>query len=350
MLSLQGWMRLGVGVSLLFSLQIQAKIQFSRGISPSQEGMIQKDLNLLPQLNLLDVSGEFQKIFRIEKINQFNSQINSREVEHWLQDRVQYILDQDHPFNETNLRIIEGENSYPQHSLPQYPLQSRERGAANTRVSSNVLMTNIGTLLYRAGKDIKAPYELTIEGIGPVLVNSPRVGILQVGPAFMQPAFERGALSQIQHFVNSVYRLSTLFHEARHSDGNGLSLGFIHALCPKGHMYENKEACDEAANGPYRIGALFLNAVEKGCSDCSEGERDALRLLRNDSIGRILSPGYFYPEVSRQSPRTEQDKTIREGLCEVARSLGQRIPACLVSQSQVKALFWNDQPEGMGDK
>jgi hypothetical protein len=88
--------------------------------------------------------------------------------------------------------------------------------------------------------------------------------------------------------ANSIMRLSFIFHEARHSDGNGPSLGFTHSLCPKGHDYENELACDESLNGAYSVGASMAREMMMACQDnCSERDKEMLKIFILDSYNRI---------------------------------------------------------------
>lgn len=94
-------------------------------------------------------------------------------------------------------------------------------------------MTNIGAVLYQTGKDMGDLYSFRMDGIGSVVVKSPRTGILKIGSIYFNELYEDDSMSASSlKFIHSLYRMATLFHEARHSDGHGDSLGFFHVKCP----------------------------------------------------------------------------------------------------------------------
>lgn len=125
-------------------------------------------------------------------------------------------------------------------------------------------------------------------------VTTPRVGIMQIGPALF------GVMVNPQRpsaFANSALRIETLFHEARHSDGNraGQSLGFTHINCPsnRGVAEElvGKAACDASSNGAYTVGALILRSLYRNCGlRCSEREIEILKAYYLDNVSRVIAP------------------------------------------------------------
>ncbi|MBU6375504.1 MAG: hypothetical protein KGQ59_05870 [Bdellovibrionales bacterium] len=150
-----------------------------------------------------------------------------------------------------------------------------------------VVMSNMGSGLYLGGKMSKLLLGIKIRGVGKVPVTSPRVGVIQVGEGlFSDKIF--GENIPHDSVVRKVFRLTTFFHEARHSDGHGKSLGFLHALCPQGHPLENLNACDRNTNGPYTVGAVVAEHMANNCSGCSEAEREAIRLMGLESRTRII--------------------------------------------------------------
>lgn len=68
-------------------------------------------------------------------------------------------------------------------------------------------------------------------------------------------------------------------------------------------------ACDRPSNGPYRIGAMISDSALKGCTKCSEGQKDALKVLRNDSLSRILS--------DHQMPTDKMNVKSDRSICEM---------------------------------
>ena len=116
---------------------------------------------------------------------------------------------------------------------------------------------------------------------------SPHRGFIQIGEGLFLPRLRVNPAAQDLP-ANSVERLSTFFHESRHSDGHGKSLGFTHAICPEGHPYAGYPACDKNLNGPYTVGAQVLKTMAQACGDCSVKEKTIMKMIEADSRSRIL--------------------------------------------------------------
>ena len=158
------------------------------------------------------------------------------------------------------------------------------------------VMTNIGTALYFNGKTKHQLLSFNLATgflkSSSILINSPRAGIIQIGAGLFDRRFNINN-NNIGSVANSINRLGTLFHEARHSDGHGESLGFAHAVCPKGHDLEGLNACDESLNGSYSVGAKAVNEMIDACQDeCSARELEILKLTVLDSYNRVLPLTY----------------------------------------------------------
>jgi hypothetical protein len=168
----------------------------------------------------------------------------------------------------------------------------------------------VGIAYYYMGKGAKNPellgYKFTsVRGNALLKITSPRVGIVKVGEGLfgITPYIENPA-----SIANAWFRIATLFHEAHHSDGNGKSLGFSHAVCPEGHKYFNYNACDRETNGPYAVGAILLKQARATCmaqyaanpnSGCNPKEAEVIANLMVDSVSRIL------PGTTMIDPRPE---------------------------------------------
>lgn len=155
------------------------------------------------------------------------------------------------------------------------------------------LMTNVGASLYYSGKTEGHLIGLKFKAKGEdsprkIIIKSPRVGIFKIGHGLFNRSMrlERKKSSP----VNKINRLSSLFHEARHGDGAGKFLGFFHGICPKGHDFEGKRACDYNLNGPYTVGAQLIKEMLKNCrnSKCSPSGKESLKLRYLDSISRVI--------------------------------------------------------------
>lgn len=154
--------------------------------------------------------------------------------------------------------------------------------------SAKVVMSNMGSALYLGGKTLGIVMGVRMKGIGRIPVTSPRTGVIMVGEGLFYDGYFGSDIPKDSP-VRSGFRMATFFHEARHSDGNGKSLGFLHGLCPAGHDYAGLGACDRNLNGPYTVGALVQEHMAANCSSCSEREREALRVFALESRSRIIS-------------------------------------------------------------
>jgi hypothetical protein len=123
-------------------------------------------------------------------------------------------------------------------------------------------------------------------------VESTRIGIIQLGPAFLR--------------VPPEIQAGVLLHEARHSDCTGgiwnsdiqriiqgedpvgVSCGHLHVICPVGHGYAGLYACDEEAWGAYSVNFLYWAAVAGACDHCTEEERVLTEASALDAATRIL--------------------------------------------------------------
>jgi hypothetical protein len=153
--------------------------------------------------------------------------------------------------------------------------------------------TNIGVALWFVSEALR-PERLSFEfGEDLVKVDSPRVGIIMLGPGFSPR-------------LNRLSRAGIFVHEARHSDCTGglpvsdleriaaglpplqESCGHSHAICPAGHDYAGLPACDQHAWGAYAVQNVFFKAVLESCDSCSEEERQIALAEYADSASRIL--------------------------------------------------------------
>lgn len=289
-------------MSALTSIQA-SEIQVSAYTNPGQIALIKSDLEYLKTIHLDPQGSQFLiKVMELKPKETLSS---------WLEDRVKYIIEEDF-FNKPGLFKIyplvrEKKNvSYPNgHVYPEaldailgdfLNMELFDDGKSlNTTESSTVVMTNIGASLYIQGKLKKELLALRFTENKSffkkkVLITSPRIGIIQIGEGLFQPDVRPNAL-YANALSNRLHRIATFLHEARHSDGNGKTLGFIHPKCPPGHSYEGKNACDSSINGPYVIGAQAAVDAIKWCGDkCSIQEKTMLRVMALDSFSRLINP------------------------------------------------------------
>ena len=218
-------------------------------------------------------------------------------LQSWMEDRVQYILKGDFDFK-THLYYSNRSFEYPNPSImPDDRTGQPSLIATTASTASNIVMANMGTAVYAMGKRDGQLLTVNVPGIGYVSVTSPRTGILEIGPG-MFPEWSQG----VQESVINIFRIATLFHEARHSDGNGKSLGFMHFKCPPGHDYAGQYACDVGLNGAYTVGAMLFKNLMNTCTDCTPGSMATLRFLYRDVASRIIDPAKAPRGLSPQAP------------------------------------------------
>lgn len=180
--------------------------------------------------------------------------------------------------------------------------------------SDGVLAANAGIAIYngtemhkadlrarsqKAGipADPQSTFKLRLSGIGDFPVRSQYDGVITLHSLF----FRHRKNSK----VREMHHLSTLVHEAVHSDGNGKSLGFFHVKCPVGHdMHGDSYACDNNANGPYTVEAEFIHAFRKSCNGCSRAELGELEMVELDARSRSVSD-----EIWDHSPEKKVSNT-----------------------------------------
>lgn len=343
------------------------EIKCSKKVSSRHEKLIMKDLERLKSLNFSSEQDEESlKILGVQSVD-------SQSMYQWLTDRVQYIIDDREPIDKLKLDIAQNFYQYPNHGvIPDMELPGRgpvlldkiESHTANQ--GAVTVMSNIGTVLYLAGKSanqlLQVKIPLSLFKSDKILVTSPRTGVIQIGEGLFMKKFMFNEKDS-EAVSNSLSRLLTFFHEARHSDGNGKSTGFLHALCPQGHDFAGLSACDRNLNGPYTVGKIMAKEFLKACSDCSESEKEKIRLNMIDSESRVLKTTVLKKTGSgaeaslyqtmidmyeRLLPIT-RDEATRKSYLEKIEELRQKISELGDTSSnlvEVPSKFWDARPEG----
>jgi hypothetical protein len=270
------------------------KLTVVQGVPFDQANALKRDLNLLKAMSFSTKTEEVShSILGLTKI--------SPDVLHdWLLDRVSYVVGEKFDVNK-RLEVSTQKVLYPKiferpdfladyivedkeeatkrlfhlEELEQITAEEKTETKEDEEKDSGVMtvMSNLGAGIYNLGK--------------PVL--SPRVGIIQIGKGLFHPNLTITP-DEPNNLANSINRLGTLFHEARHSDGNGKSLIFGHAICPSElKEYAGFAACDRNLNGPYSVGVATILEMTKNCKTrCSEAETEVLAMITLDSASRII--------------------------------------------------------------
>ena len=266
------------------------RLKYAHGIPTNQKCALNESISLLYSLPMDSTRTETQ---RLQSLLRLDSTDASR-LQNWLEDRIQYVVKTDFDLN-ANLYQSSHNFNYPEPDLlPDTFLDQAQKKKSQEVLSeesyetvrSDVIMANEGTSIYATGKYYHALLVLDLGPLGQVPFISPRVGLLQMGPGL----FPQGMVRGTQNLFEDIFRSSTLFHEARHSDGHGKSLGFMHVACPAGHTYAGEEACDSVTNGAYAVGSLLHKSLMTSCSSCTVGTLTALRILYLDIADRVLPP------------------------------------------------------------
>lgn len=220
-------------------------------------------------------------------------------MHNWLLNRVRYIVGES--FQLDNRTVLQASGyRFPNTPLPDAFSSTQADGKKEFKPV--VVMSNLGGAVYLMGKQANTLLGVNFDG-EKVMLTSARVGLLQVGEGLFLPRFLLNP--NVNAPANSISRLGTLFHEARHSDGNGKSNSFTHDICPPNHPYKGAAACEFSVNGSYTVGGLSEKHMLMNCSQCSEKELGALTAKVADSFNRILK---LTPDAKRFVIQTQIDQ------------------------------------------
>jgi hypothetical protein len=271
---------------------IASDIIFSSDIPKIQSDKLQRDLEILESFNFTkDVSPKLLEIFKTDKLD-------GQTASSWLNERV-HVIATEKDTADKNIYVTRRDVEYPNSNIvpysADYPVENKITNLTkeSTKVGiSYSIMSNLAPGIYRYGKSVKKIYGMILKAENnksyDLFFSSPRLGLLQINEGLFLPGYTLNK-NDPNALADRIFRLSTLFHEARHSDGSGESLGFGHVNCPDGHDYAGDYACDENLNGPYTVGALMMTELLKNCAqDCTETESETLKLMILDSANRVL--------------------------------------------------------------
>jgi hypothetical protein len=278
-------------------------LQYSTGVPAAQSAALNETISSLYVLPISKSNSEAYALSRVMKTRD----LTPEGLQSWMQARVQYIIEQGFDIGQ---HAVASNDAYPYQNPSTLPDGFSNRARVGES-EAQVMMANIGAWIYAKGKTLKVLIGLEIPGIGTISMSSPRTGLLQIGDGLFTEYPVK-----TQNIVADIFRAGVLFHEARHSDGNGHTLGFMHAICPRG-PYKGKSACDYSTNGPYTVGASLMKALMNECREtsvCTARSKDILKALYLD-----------------QSSRTIESKNAGSKL----------------SKDAAAGVDWNDDPEGV---
>ncbi len=286
----------------LFSYYIHSSIYgnflYSKKIPLYQIKTLEKDLSAFEKFNIYhfgrEEDDELLKIFNLTDLNSYN-------LKKWLHKRVSIILDSDPSYRFYYPFVVESLNQrYPKTPFPAKKFTKQRGDHSQHSMSTDKLkiMNNVGAKLYFYGKKNHSlisinPKLVSIANNGrrdrvfskTFFITSPRNGLIQLEKDFFTYSYN---IFKNEGPGAQIFRLSVLFHEARHSDGNGKHLAFFHYYCPKDHLYAGQGACDNNTNGPYSVGAHVIRKLTERCSSCTSREREILKMKYLDNLSRII--------------------------------------------------------------
>jgi len=242
-------------------------INFDSSVPDEQKELLTGDLQLVGSLNFSGVTSE--DLDRIDLPDLSGSSLGS-----FLQHRVRYIVGESYDAD-SKKTVVSSYFSYN-------PSKFASFASPFDRIVT--VMTNSGSAVYLDGKQSSTLYSLNVAEEN-ILVNTTRVGIIKIGEGLFNTTKLKN--SSVDSLPRRFLRLATMFHEARHSDGNGTNAGFPHSKCNSGD-FAGYYACESNTNGPYNLESMLLKHFYRACYNCSETELSALQIAASDAASRLI--------------------------------------------------------------
>lgn len=267
------------------------EIEISAKVSKSHRASIERDLEVLRRLQFSKTPPRALEILGLKRLDNITAY-------DWLTQRVGYIV-ADQKFEKVSELVKKKIVYEKQYNVDYFEMINLKKLITSDETKDKVeekaeaitVMSNIGTSIYNWGKanSRTVGFKFLDADNDEAFINitSPRTGIIEIGEGLFSP---RKTINprRPKSVANSIARLVTFFHEARHSDGNGASLGFYHSMCPAKHDMEGQYACDENLNGAYSVGAVMFVEMIVACEDeCTLSEKEVLKIAAMDSLSRV---------------------------------------------------------------
>ncbi len=337
--------------------ELPVVLRYASDLPLAQKQLIELDLSRLTTPQFSVTAPEVIKLF--DQTEPVTAQV----LRAWLKDRVRIIISGTYEYSVANFDYVNTSYRFPMPGL--FPSDNRDARILNqnslatktmdrstaTNQDLHSVLENLGAAAYadskKADQGLRA---LSFPGLGRVVLSTPRVGIVKIDEGFFPLGHSNEEFAQ---YPNSLVRLSQLFHEGRHSDGNGLTQGFFHVICPAGSGYAGKPICDSSRNGAYTVQAQVLKAYTESCKTCSIAMRERMRLNYVDAFSRVI----------KQMPIVKTHSTDELGQlldqCNKMISHGWKVPRdCPLYQAELESqkanrppsrttIDWDDAPEGL---
>lgn len=329
------------------------RFKASSDVPRDQQKILRQDIESFSKMPFVVNDETFNKVMGLK------GQVKAQDLVGWLSARAKYIVGEAYEMNDKDSYVVS--MGYPfQYSgivpdIPKGYLTPQDTPSENSndeKAEVMTVMSNIGTSLYLTGKMNGFLLGVQMPGLGKIPVTSPRVGLLQIGDGLFKIGRTKNKTLEID---SSLMRVSVLFHEARHSDGNRKSLGFTHAVCPAGHEYAGYPACDFSLNGAYSVGYQVGKAAAENCKTCTVAQREALRLDYLDSLSRVLPKQEMAPGSDDEIESLQTLKNTCETLLSYATKNEKVLKMCSgldekLSKAQTKVIldaqYLDATPEG----
>lgn len=260
----------------LFKKSSPSGIVYDSSVSNEYQSLLERDFELVGGLS-------FQNVTRDDLDRIDLPQITGGDLSVFLRRRVRYIVGENFETDSQTLTLAD--------NFRYSPFLFTASGFDASRIVT--VMSNSGSAVYRAGKQANTLYALKI-GNEELRVNTPRVGVIKIGEGLFSNSRTSGFGAD--SLASRLLRLGTLFHESRHSDGNGDNAGFPHTKCPSGE-FKDRYACESNTNGPYNLEAMLLKHFYQNCINCTETELSAIQISAADAASRLL-PNAVKPNAS----------------------------------------------------
>jgi hypothetical protein len=260
-----------------------------------QQNTLRKDVDAFSKMPFVINDEHFNMVLGLK------GEVKPKDLIAWLALRAKYLVGETYEMSEKDSYVANSNYSYQYPGiLPDIPKSdsvtapsaspentpSAEEPQGEPQIGEVMtIMSNVGSSIYLTGKTNGILLGINMPGLGKIPVTSPRVGLLKIGKGL----FRMGRTKNTFDIDNSLMRVSTLFHEARHSDGNKKSTGFLHTVCPADHEYAGFYACDFSINGAYSVSFYVGQAMAENCAKCTVAQREALRLDYLDSLSRVIT-------------------------------------------------------------
>jgi len=313
---------------------------------------LKKDWEFFNDLNIEGAGGDEKRDFIVADIKnllEIDGPLTHTNIEDWLFSRVNHIVPPNYNFK----KVKSSDKSFRYENptaIPHEDIMIKVEDIQDNQKEfreMGVLMMNIGGLVYLSGKKEGVLYEMELNSGKNVEIKSPRAGVIIPGSQFKD--FTKAEAKQGDNKAIKILRLATLWHEARHSDGNGASLGLLHDKCPNDHPAKGEYICENKRNGPYHIGAKMMRLMGNICSDCTTAENELLDELYLDSLGRITFTDEDEKQLRETLATSEAflEKGTKNDVPLTAEEIDDLTKKINESKEKLKELYPDPKPEGV---